>query len=208
MRKSRSNWNNRFHVADSKANQVSSHYYREYFDKPMRVKQARLLKPLRQDEIPLKEDIFTQTVSASSLKKNKSKPRLERNRASYEWDRYFTIKPSKGNHDTYGDRREYFGYEPSIFGQSSIQEKKMAKAMRFTSISPKMKQGLTKKRRSKSNCASPMNFGASNGFSKSGTKLNSPRRTLNLEKKWAHYTDKISEYNKVRKNPNHRRYFN
>ena len=136
--------------------------------------------------------------TSSIFYKSKSKPILE-------WDRYFSIKPSKGNEQTYGERRDYFGYEPSIFAQSPVRESEMARKMRLTYQSPQTKP--SKKQRSKSSCGSPVNKGSVKRSSNQASKPGSPRRTLNGEKKWAEYTDKISEYNDVRQHPKVRRYF-
>jgi hypothetical protein len=103
----RPDWNNRFYLTESKDNQKVHEYFRQYFDKPRRKRQTRIM-------FPEKPGRYCPSLRSSLEKYSTRVPRIEKlglmDKKTLElgWNSYFHVKVSKDNQHFYSTYREYF----------------------------------------------------------------------------------------------------
>ncbi|OMJ74461.1 hypothetical protein SteCoe_26614 [Stentor coeruleus] len=101
------NWDNRFHVADSRDNHKVHEFYRQYFDKPSKQHQDRI-------SVPANPSKFYPNLSSTLDKHTHRIPEIKRlgirNKKTLElgWNPTFQVKISKDNMHFYSTYREYF----------------------------------------------------------------------------------------------------
>lgn len=100
-------WDGRFHVVDSRDNHKVHEFFRQYFDKPQRIKQVRI-------SLPASPAKFYPNLSSTLEKFSHRIPKVKRlgvmNKKEMEigWNSNFHVKNSKDNGYFYTTYREYF----------------------------------------------------------------------------------------------------
>ena len=95
-----SEWNAHFHVVQSKNNTASHRFYREYFDKPPRLREASLLMPFKfrdpyltdPSRMPTRSKVFRPAQRTSEV----------------QWRRDFAVMHSKNNEQLHPCYKEFF----------------------------------------------------------------------------------------------------
>lgn len=110
---SKPEWNNRFHVVNSRDNHKVHEFFREYFDKSKRTRQDRISLPSSPAKfypnLSSTLDNFSHRIPRLKKLGVKNKKKLER-----EWVPNFQVKNSKDNQCFYSTYREYFD-SPKVF---------------------------------------------------------------------------------------------
>ena len=83
-------WDTRFHVADSKANHETNHFYRQYFDKGSRDTYNRFMRPQR-------DPVLTDVIDERFPKKTKAVKKRTAKTAESGWNGRFHVMSSKNN---------------------------------------------------------------------------------------------------------------
>jgi hypothetical protein len=104
---SKTTWNSRFHIAESRDNHRVHEFFRQYFDKPSKQRQDRI-------SLPANPSSYYPNLNSTLDKFSHRIPRLRRlgvrDKQSLElgWNPNFQVKISKDNNHFYSTYREYF----------------------------------------------------------------------------------------------------
>lgn len=110
---SKPEWNNRFHVVNSRDNHKVHEFFREYFDKSKGKRQERISLPSSPEKfypnLSSTLDNFSHRIPKLKKLGVKNKKKREKN-----WNQNFQVKNSKDNQCFYSTYREYFD-SPKVF---------------------------------------------------------------------------------------------
>lgn len=108
------NWDDRFHVSPSKANDKTHTFYKQFFDKPTRSTQGIVLKPKRQLDPYLENETKTRIPPYSKIYKERN---VEK---EFGWVDNFAVTHSKNNVQIHKNFKEFFDKPVSYNGAVTV----------------------------------------------------------------------------------------